>query len=80
MNMVWYTVGMGEGCWSVETNNGKHEAWLLLLDNTKSKTLLWWNSKYDVQDVLDRTLAFYKWYYSWEDMEEFAKKEIDAFM
>ncbi len=63
-----------------ETNNGKHEAGLLLLDNTKSKTLLWWNSKYDVQDVLDRTLAFYKWYYNWEDMEEFAKKEIDAFM
>ena len=61
-------------------NQWKHEAWLLLLDNTKSKTLLWWNPKYNVHDVLVRTLNFYKEYYDWKDMEEYASKEIDAYI
>ena len=63
-----------------EMNQWKHEAWLLLLDNTKSKTFLWRNPKYNVHDVLIRTLNFYKEYYEWKNMEEYANKEIENYM
>lgn len=63
-----------------ETNQWKHEAWLLLLDNTKSKTLLWWSSKYNVYNALIKTLNFYKEYYDWKNMEEYAIKEIETFL
>ena len=63
-----------------ETNQWKHEAWLLLLDNTKSKTLLWWNPKYNVHDVLIKTLSFYKEYYDWKDVEGYASIEIEKFI
>ena len=63
-----------------EMNQWKHEAWLLLLDNTKSKTLLCWNPKYNVHDVLIRTLNFYKEYYEWKNMEGYADKEIEFYL
>lgn len=68
--------------WSFEiqqNDNNPHEAWLLLLDNTKAKTLLWWKPKYSVEEVLDRTLNWYKAYYNWDNMDEICKKEINKF-
>jgi len=68
--------------WSFEIkkdDNNPHEAWLLLLDNTKAKTLLWWKPKYNVDEVLKRTLNWYKNYYDWKNMEEICLKEINEF-
>lgn len=63
-----------------ETNNNMHEAWLLLLDNTKAKLLLWRTPKYNVQEVLRRTLNFYRAFYANEDIEKLALEEIQQFM
>ena len=63
-----------------ETNNNMHEAWLLLLDNTKSKLLLWRKPKYNVNEVLERTLNFYRAFYANEDVEKLALEEINQFM
>ncbi len=68
--------------WSFEIkqdHNNPHEAWLLLLDNTKAKTLLWWKPKYKVDEVLYRTLNWNKSYYNWENMEEICINEINMF-
>ena len=63
-----------------ETNNNMHEAGLLLLDNTKAKILLWWTPKYNVNEVLQRTLKYYKTYYDNWDMEKAALEEINQFI
>ncbi len=63
-----------------ETNNKMHEAGLLLLDNTKAKLLLWRTPKYNVQEVLKRTLNFYRAFYANENLEKLALEEINQFM
>ena len=68
--------------WSFEIQkdiNNPHEAWLLLLDNTKAKTLLWWKPKYKVDEVLKRTLNWYKKYYDGWDIEKISLEEINQF-
>jgi CDP-glucose 4,6-dehydratase len=68
--------------WSFEIRqdlNNPHEAWLLLLDNTKAKTLLWWKPKYKVDEVLNRTLNWYKDFYEWKNMDDICLKEINMF-
>jgi CDP-glucose 4,6-dehydratase len=57
-----------------------HEAGLLLLDNTKAKLLLGWTPKYNVQEVLKRTINFYRAFYAQEDIEKLALDEINQFM
>jgi CDP-glucose 4,6-dehydratase len=57
-----------------------HEAWLLLLDNTKAKTLLWWKSKYHVQEVLEKTLKYYKACHLQQDIQALALEEIHSFV
>ena len=56
-----------------------HEAWLLLLDNTKAKTLLWWKPKYKVEETLKRTLNWYKNYYNGWNIEKLSLEEINNF-
>jgi CDP-glucose 4,6-dehydratase len=56
-----------------------HEAWLLLLDNTKAKTLLWWTPKYNVDETLKKTLNWYKTYYTWWNIEKLSLEEINKF-
>lgn len=63
-----------------ETNEKMHEAGLLLLDNSKAKLLLWRTPKYNVQEVLKRTLNFYRAFYANEDIEKLALEEINEFM
>lgn len=63
-----------------ETSNNMHEAGLLLLDNTKAKILLWWKPKYNVNEVLQRTLNYYKVYYENWDVEKLALEEINQFI
>lgn len=63
-----------------ETNAGMHEAGMLLLDNTKAKLLLWRTPKYNVQEVLKRTLDFYNAYYNKQNVEQIALEEIQKFL
>ncbi len=65
---------------NLEMNNWMHEAGLLLLDNTKAKLLLWWKPKYNVQEVLERTINFYRAFYNQEDIKKLALNEINQFM
>lgn len=60
-------------------NNNMHEAWLLLLDNTKAKTMLEWKPKYEINETLKRTLNWYKVYYEWWDIEKISLEEINNF-
>ncbi len=67
--------------WSykIEQSDNLHEAWLLLLDNSRAKSLLWWSPKYNVWEVLERTLIWYKTYYEWWDIEKLSLNEINNF-
>lgn len=73
-------LGKGEYEIKPETNNNMHEAGLLLLDNTKAKLLLWRTPKYNVSEVLQRTLKYYKTYYEKWDIEKVALEEIQRFL
>ncbi|MDD3262624.1 MAG: CDP-glucose 4,6-dehydratase [Candidatus Absconditabacteria bacterium] len=73
-------LGKGEYEIKPETNGKMHEAGLLLLDNTKAKLLLGWTPKYNVQEVLKRTLNFYRAFYTNENIEKLALEEINQFM
>lgn len=69
-----------KGTYKIETSDkNPHEAWLLLLDNTKAKTLLGWKPKYNVSEVLELTINWYKDYYDWKNMEEICINEINKF-
>jgi CDP-glucose 4,6-dehydratase len=70
-----------QGNFELDTSgNHPHEANLLLLDNTKAKTLLGWKPKYNVTETLQRTFNWYKMYYEnkWR-IEQLALEEINQF-
>ncbi|MDD2870854.1 MAG: CDP-glucose 4,6-dehydratase [Candidatus Gracilibacteria bacterium] len=72
---------LGKGSFEIQKDiNNPHEAGLLLLDNTKAKTLLGWKPKYKVDEVLNRTLNWYKDYYEGKNMEKISLDEINMFM
>jgi len=57
-----------------------HEARLLLLDNTKAKTLLNWYPKLSVKQGLDLTYTWYSSYAQWLDMSEITEQQIQHFI
>lgn len=64
----------------VEQNEkNPHEANLLLLDNTKAKTLLWWKPKYNVNEALEKTISWYRDFFDGKNMEEICLREISEF-
>lgn len=68
--------------WSYKIKNSEenpHEAWLLLLDNTKAKTFLQWKPKYSVLEALELTISWYKDFYDGKDMEKICLMEISKF-
>ncbi|MDP2090207.1 MAG: CDP-glucose 4,6-dehydratase [Candidatus Gracilibacteria bacterium] len=72
---------LGKGSFEIQKDsNNPHEAGLLLLDNTKAKTLLGWKPKYKVDEVLNRTLNWYKDYYEGKNMENICLNEINMFI
>lgn len=56
-----------------------HEARLLLLDNTKAKTLLDWYPRFTIEEWLDLAFSWYKAYRDGENMVEFTQKQIHFF-
>jgi len=55
---------LGEGAYSVESDETKHEANLLTLDINKSQSLLNWQPKIDFDESIEMTFDWYKKYYN----------------
>lgn len=56
-----------------------HEAGLLLLDNTKSKTILGWEPRFGVDEAINRTLEWYRTHADGENMRKYSLDEIKKF-
>ncbi len=66
--------------YNIHQDETMHEAGLLLLDNTKSKTLLGWSPRFGVDEALRLTLEWYRACADGEDMREYSLREISQFM
>ena len=63
----------GNGNYAIDTSNHPHEAGLLKLDTSKARTLLGWKPIYDICDVVDKTINWYKNFYEGMKEEELHK-------
>ena len=71
---------MQNGLCKKDSSNKYHEANLLMLDSSKSMKKIRWSSKFDTNDAIQRTINWYKRYYSGSDMLDFTKHEIYNYM
>lgn len=63
--------------YEIKKDSSLHEAWFLMLDNTKAKEKLGWNPRYTTTQALEKTLKWYNAYYKWEEnMEVISLEEI----
>lgn len=67
------------GAYRIEKDINMHEAWLLLLDNTKSKSLLGWSPKFNVDIAIIKTFEWYKAFSNQEEMRGFTIRQIKEF-
>lgn len=65
--------------YKIQKDESMHEAGLLLLDNTKAKTLLGWSPQFWVDEALKKTLEWYSAYSNGEDMRNYSLEEIGKF-
>lgn len=70
---------LGKWEYKIQQDESMHEAWLLLLDNTKSKILLGWEPKFWVDEAIGRTLEWYRAYADGENMKKYSLMEIQKF-
>jgi CDP-glucose 4,6-dehydratase len=71
---------LGKWEYKIEKDDSMHEAGLLLLDNTKAKTLLGWSPQFWVDEALQKTLDWYRVYALGEDMKQYSLWEIQNFI
>ncbi len=71
---------LGKWEYKIQKDESMHEAGLLLLDNTKAKTLLGWSPQFWVDEALGRTLEWYRAYTDGEDMKRYSLEEIEKFL
>jgi CDP-glucose 4,6-dehydratase len=71
---------LGKGEYLIQKDETMHEAWLLLLDNTKSKNLLGWSPRFDVDEALSHTFEWYRAYADGEDMRAYSLEQIEKFI
>lgn len=64
----------------IETIKQPHEAGLLKLDCTKSKTKLIWQPRWNIKKGLLETTEWYKAYIEQQDMRQFTLNQINSFM
>lgn len=57
-----------------------HEATLLKLDSTKAHVLLGWQPRWDFEDGVERTTAWYKAYAEKRNMRDFTLRQIDDYL
>lgn len=70
---------LGKWEYRIQKDETMHEAWLLLLDNTKSKTVLGWEPRFGVDEAIKRTLEWYRAFANGEDMKEISMGQIRRF-
>ena len=71
----------GEGMnWNTQTNNGPHEANFLKLDCSKMKKTFDWESKWDVNQAVEKTVEFAKEYGKNKNASEIMEKQINEYM
>lgn len=71
---------LGKWEYRIQKDENMHEAGLLLLDNTKSKTVLWWEPRFGVDEAIARTLEWYRSYADKKNMKEYSLREIQKFI
>ena len=70
----------GNGKWLDTSNKSElHEANLLSLDISKSRILLNWNPKWNIQKCIEKTCDWYK-KYSQQNIYDFCKKQIESYV
>jgi len=62
--------------WINQHDRGPHEAGFLKLDCTKLKNTFAWKPLWNVEQAIEKTVAWYKAYYNDEDMIAFTNKQI----
>jgi CDP-glucose 4,6-dehydratase len=65
---------------STKKDKEYHEAKILMLNSTKAKKLLNWNSVYTNNESLFETIEWYKQYYNNENMIDFTIKQIQNYL
>jgi CDP-glucose 4,6-dehydratase len=70
----------GKGKIKIHKIDNLHEANLLMLNNSKSKKLLNWKPKYNIEIALQKTVEWYKRQVQGENMQEFSLKQIEEYM
>ncbi|HXY86935.1 MAG TPA: CDP-glucose 4,6-dehydratase [Candidatus Acidoferrales bacterium] len=73
----------GSGTYATRSSDHLHEAALLKLDASKSRTLLGWKPTYSIDETVERTIDWYKNFYGGvkrDDLHELCVKEIRNFM
>lgn len=71
---------LGKWKYEIKKDETLHEAGLLLLDNTKAKTLLRWKPTYTLDVALEKTFEWYRAYADGEDMKQYSLQEIQMFI
>lgn len=75
---------LGKGSYSVVPDKEMKEAQLLMLDSSKSRNLLGWKPYYGTKPSIEKTLDWYKIYYSGNycentDIVEFSRLQIEEY-
>lgn len=71
---------LGKGEYTIQKDESMHEAWLLLLDNTKSKKLLGWKPRFGIDEALKLTFEWYRAYTDGKDMRKISQGQIERFL
>lgn len=70
----------GEGSWNeLESKKSYHEAGSLRIDNTKAQMLLNWKPIWDIDEILNKTIEWYK-VYKEKNMYQFCIEQIESYM
>lgn len=69
----------GKGTVVFDDSEHPHEANLLMLDPSKAKQVLGWETKYNTRKAVQKTVEWYKKYYEGEDMKAFSLKQIEEY-
>ena len=73
----YFCANWGNGLkWISQYDGGPHEANFLKLDCTKLKNVFGWKPFWNVEQAIEKTVAWYKAYYNGEDMIIFTDKQI----
>ena len=70
----------GDGKVEIKRENTKHEDNVLLLDSSKSRKMLKWDSLINFNEMISATAKWYKQYYNKEDMLDISIRLIREYM